>query len=127
MYVCMYVFAYIHCLLLVVYITSSGCQESRLLSCYAHCDEVYLTFVGGTFCIGFVYIGGQHICMYVCMYVGGVFGNRRDWIGRAIGRAVATAEKQTNRGGRLGRHIKVSIYTYEGGLMYVCALVHIST
>ena len=59
------------------------------------------------------------------MYVGGVFGNRRDWIGRAIGRAVATAEKQTNRGARLGRHIKVSIYlTHSTGRIDVCMYAH---
>ena len=60
------------------------------------------------------------VCMYVCMYIGGVFGNRRDWIGRAIGRAVATAEKQTDRGGRLGRHIKVSLYSYHLSKIDVC-------
>lgn len=47
-----------------------------------HSDEIYLTFIGG-----------------------GVFGNRKEWIGNAIGRAIAVTEERIR--GKLPKDLKV--------------------
>ena len=59
--------------------------EEKGNSCNA--NEVYLTFIGG-----------------------GVFGNRKEWIGRAIGRALSVVEKQTR--GKLEEDLHVYICHY---------------
>ena len=62
MYVCMYV-----CVGSLTILVDSDNLETQLLTSYSHCDEVYLTFVGGKVLeVEFIFIDN---CVYVCMYV----------------------------------------------------------